>query len=708
METTQSIDLIAKLLANEDVNVIRKATKTASFDIVNRTLTLPTWKELTPVIDQMLVAHEVSHALFTSEDYIAALNGTLPEAAGKVEFRGAHGYMNILEDIRVEKLMKRRYLGIRKTFTAGYEQLNQLDFFQVKDKNLDALILIDRINVYFKVGYNSGVQFTPEEKQFVVRAEQTESVLDVINLAQDIYDFSKQQKEQQQERQADEANDEQSEEDDLDEDGDEDQDENGDEDQDENGDEDQDDDHSFEDLEDLELGDAENSEQKDDLESTTEKAFSERVADLADINTVYNYHTLGEVKFNPLFTYKQIAEAVRKNFDGEYTPRTVAQFKRDTQNNVDYLIKEFEMRKAATSYKRAQTAKTGSLNMNKVWSYKLNEDLFKRVTTLKQGKNHGMVFLLDWSGSMDRVINNTIDQLINLATFCHRAQITYQVFAFTDRFATDSWHRFISNHSNHRETLVNDSEIIDVNFTKFTMMEMFSSKMTNSEFNTMVNDLKTLRVIRTFKLHGTPLNESLVFMYHYLETFQKTNNIEKMTLITLTDGQGGRLDTNFNPGKWVVEQGQMVQRKTPHFVRDLFTKKTYPITQDPGVQTNVLLDMIKDRYQCSVIGFYITQTSRRELVSAVNAHYPMMAESAISVIVDKMRTDFRQNGYASLFNTGRNELFVIPTDKTQVVEGTLDVSSDDNARSISKQLTKYMTTKKTSRILLNKFIGYVS
>jgi hypothetical protein len=45
-------------------------------------------------------------------------------------------------------------------------------------------------------------------------------------------------------------------------------------------------------------------------------------------------------------------------------------------------------------------ARTGVLDCSKLHSYKYNEDLFRKVTTLANGKNHGLVFVLDWSGSM--------------------------------------------------------------------------------------------------------------------------------------------------------------------------------------------------------------------------------------------------------------------------------------------------------------------
>ena len=75
-------------------------------------------------------------------------------------------------------------------------------------------------------------------------------------------------------------------------------------------------------------------------------------------------------------------------------------FKKSAQKEVNYLVKEFECKKAADSYARATTARTGVLDCSKLHTYKYNEDLFKKVTTLADGKNHGLVFVLDWSGSM--------------------------------------------------------------------------------------------------------------------------------------------------------------------------------------------------------------------------------------------------------------------------------------------------------------------
>ena len=116
-----------------------------------------------------------------------------------------------------------------------------------------------------------------------------------------------------------------------------------------------------------------------------------------------------------------------------------ATFKRSAQKEVNYLVKEFECRKAADSYARATTARTGVLDCSKLHTYKYNEDLFRKVTTLADGKNHGLVFVLDWSGSMSKVMLDTMKQLYNLIWFCKKVSIPFDVYAFTNEWKHNYW-----------------------------------------------------------------------------------------------------------------------------------------------------------------------------------------------------------------------------------------------------------------------------
>lgn len=717
---TQSLDLIARLLATENLNVVRANVSTAGFDLASRTLVLPQWKNTSLNVDQMLVAHEVGHALFTPSEYTEAgkRDSTAPYA---LKFRGASAYLNVIEDVRIEKLIKRRYPGIRRVMTLGYRELNDLDFFGIKKLDLRALPLIDRINLYFKCGYGCGVEFSRAEKEFVNRAEQTETIFDCIELARDIYEFSKQAVQEQQQLTLPEAG----------EDAQDDDDDAGDFDL---ADDDYGDDSDFSDEKipggTNQIADNEDDDSSDDTnqpssapgadnndpfavadegeQSITVNAFEERVRELADTETTYRYYTIGKMTYNPVVSFQQVLSYVtEKSFAQMSILRhpDVVSFKHNTQNNVDYLVKEFEMRKAATSYKRSQTAKIGSLDMKKVWSYKLSNDLFKRVTAVKEGKNHGMIFLLDWSGSMSGVIGNTLDQTINLAMFCQRAHIPYRVYAFSDDGSLSGW-------KNRPRDVVYGPNEIDVNQSSLSLIELFSDRMSTSEFNQMVAYARLHYLNRVYGMSGTPLNEALVAVYQTAEKFISENNIEKLSLICLTDGAGNQLDS-FYPTEYNYETGR--QHKIRHFITDPVAKKNYEVTKQSSTHTSAILQMIKSKFDCAVVGFYLTRNRLHNLEDVLRTYFDSTSNkdwqnwrATVNSTIATMRKDFSKNGYGSLTIAGYDEMFIVPIENTRVVDGSLEVDGDASARAIASKFTKYMTTKKTSRILLNKFVGYVA
>lgn len=716
-------DLSAKLLATENVSVRRANARTASFDIKSRVLTLPLWKNMTPEIEGMLIGHEVGHALYTSQDYLEPI----------YEDNKLMGYLNVLEDVRIEKLMKRKYPGIRKTMAEGYRQLNDKDFFGVQKSDMNAMLLIDKINLYFKAGYSCGVKFTIGEKNFVDRAERTESVDDVISLAREVYAYSKEQMEKRIKEQKlidpeDLEEIEGMDPDDLDDIDDDFGADVDDSDMDETGEESKDETNlKGEDDKQASLGERETKteEQKieeeveKELESKTDKVFSQKLEELADTSTEFKYYTL-DTKYDceyivPFKTVISETTDMEEWLSERPSAKVELQkWKDDNARVVSYLVKEFEMRKSATLYKRAQTSKVGSLDMKKVWGYKLKDDLFKRVTTIPAGKNHGLLFLLDWSGSMDPMLQDTVQQVITLAMFCQRAQIPYQVFAFSSQYSWDTdgtrYHKIVSKHrSLDDDTLTNAC-------TDFALLELLSSKMRSAEFNTMVRRLSSVHLMRSCKqgsynTGGTPLNEALAYLSTYIPKFISSNNIEKMTLITLTDGEGSALQAKgrntLDEHRYDTSSGMYKKVMQKHFLQDPVTKKTYPITRYSSVQTEAILRLIKDRYGIKSVGFFICQNSRRYLQGAVGANLPGFSGS-VSTLIDEMRKDFRDNGFYSMRNTGRDDLFIIPQTSLKVDDSEIAVSENQTAKQIARNFTKVMAGKKTSRVLLNQFIGYVA
>jgi hypothetical protein len=707
-----STDLGARLLATENLSVVRARTRTASFDIKSRVLTLPLWKDMTPEIEDMLVGHEVGHALYTGEEYIAPIR----------ENPKMQSYLNVLEDVRIEKMIKRKYPGLRKRMNEGYKQLNDRDFFGIKQVgSLDQLLLIDKINLYYKAGFQCGVTFTPEEKQFVNRADRTETIDDVIELAHDVYKFSKEQLEERKKRmQAQEPDEE---------------------------DEDivEDDDDIFGDdfFDDFEQEDADVEKEKqpkalktrtvktdkedvsdEELESKTERAFARQLEDLADDSTAYTYWKLDQ-DYHPdvVVGYRKILSETKATWfsdtptNDEITRQKSAdaefeKFKTESQRTVNYLVKEFEMKKSAALYKRAQVSKTGSLDMRRIWGYKLNDDLFKRVTVLPQGKNHGMIFLLDWSGSMDGVIEDTLKQVINLAMFCNRIQIPYRVLAFSSQYLDRNYEGWDKLREFHKRKQTLENTLTNATNTMH-LLEFFSSKMTTSEFNAMAKRVVDRRFQWNdgYSMGGTPLNEALGWIYANLDDYIKQNNIEKLSLITLTDGEGSNLYAighgSLSDRTVDTSNGQYKYIKQKHFIREEKTQKTYTLTQYAGQQTETILRMIKDRYNVSLVGFYITRNHRRDLQQTLNSHYPGF-NGDVYTTIEGWRKEFKDNGFASLQNTGRDEMFLIPQSATKIEEGELSVNGDAKAAAIAKNFGKYLNIKKTSRVLLNRFVSIVA
>ena len=177
---------LARLLATEDLIVEHRSVDTASFNVGTRVLTLPTWDNAGEEVYDTLVCHEVGHALYTPDDEWWLYN----EISASI--------VNIVEDARIEKLMKRRYGGLSKTFFRGYSSLSEDDFFKLEGKDLTKFNLADRINLYYKVGNFTDIPFFSNEETFLMnRTGLTETFDDVLEVAKLIFEYCKAEAEKQ-------------------------------------------------------------------------------------------------------------------------------------------------------------------------------------------------------------------------------------------------------------------------------------------------------------------------------------------------------------------------------------------------------------------------------------------------------------------------------------------------------------------------------
>ena len=382
----------------------------------------------------MLVAHEVGHALFT------------PDIDWLKDHKVHPSIVNIVEDVRIEKLMKRKYAGLPKTFYHGYEELNDDDFFSVVDEDIDKFSFADRINLHYKIGLFVDINFTDQEQIIVDKVNTCETfddVLEVSKLVQGVdLDLMKQKEESMNgdlsldlklpsgERTdgqgGSEADDEEyqtkSEGDSIDTDSSEDKESKG---------------QSKEsDMKNAPTtGGVHNS--GDNIDIKTVDSLQQNIEDLTNEGSTESvYVEIPKVDISKVIAdNKEIHEYASDFFDKydevsyvfDSPDKEFVEFKRSAQKEVNYLVKEFECKKAADSYARASTARTGVLDTSNLHTYKFNEDLFKKVSVLPDGKNHGLIFVLDWSGSMQNVMLDTCKQLYNLLWFCKKVNIPFEV-----------------------------------------------------------------------------------------------------------------------------------------------------------------------------------------------------------------------------------------------------------------------------------------
>jgi len=748
---------LAKLIASENITVQHNQVKTASFDTLNRILTLPIFKVQSGDVYDMLIAHECAHALWTPTDGWAKI-------ADDNELRS---YVNVLEDCRIDKKIQNKYPGVVRNYLNGFDIMNSQDFFGIKDKDIDNdLMLIDKINLYYKSSKRLPFSFAPEDKLWLSKVDNLKSFNDVVKLAKLLLNWQKKQIKKMKKlpgfdnhvlvenyKLSDKDSDNNVNKKDV---------------KDSNKQ-----DNESESSNDNEQGDNDGDSKSDDsgekedntktenkgfnpdgaggegglkpgLTAITDKTYELAKESLLDTKTKFTYVNLPKPNLDKIiYSNKKWLETWREyryqNVYGSKSRRTVylnwlknsfTKFKNDNKKTVMYLVKEFEMKKSATAYKRANTSKTGIIDPLKLSQYKYNDDIFKKLTILPDAKNHGMIMLLDWSGSMADVIKQTIDQLMNLVWFCQKINIPYEVYLFSSEIHTynsgDRTYRTDLNSGlwnyKHGDGIFDNFHLINVASHKMKKLQLDESLMylyhlglsyegRYTRFDTNISEDKgdVMDTPTQYYLGTTPLNESLVVMNKIVPMFKAKYNIEKLTFITLTDGA-----SNSNYSIQTVENTENGLKQSDD---DTGTpvikigKKQYSMGERElyGNVTPLLLKVLKEEHGINTIGFFLAKRLRAWDMDRYVDRKKFKTWEQRHDQLQKLKSQFNKEKCAIVNKDGYNKYFVI-NGKTMKVENT-DLSAVNDgmkSASIKRLFSKSMKGRIISRTLLNKFIQEVA
>ena len=748
---------LAKLLATENITIQHNNVKTASFDVKNRVLTLPIFKQKSGDVYDMLIAHECAHALWTPYDKWQGIDN-----------KELRSYVNVIEDTRIDKMIQKKYPGVVRNYQNGFDILEKQNFFGINGRDINKdFMIIDKINLRSKSLNRLPFIFAPKDKEWLAKVDAVKTFDDVLTLAKEMLDWQKEQVEQMSKlpefdnhpiiksyelgNDEDEDDDFGSESDDTDV---------------EESDDDADEKNDFNNFGDEQADDEKDSKQsgdskksddkKDDdgdgeadsyakgangdptpklLKAITDDSFVQNQDKLLDDTAKgYRYGKVPTPNFkdgSALTSYKswlkdmsdyRVKQRQYHNVPkyDTWLDKSYKQFMSENKKTVMYLVKEFEMKKSAQAYKRASQDKTGIIDPLKLPSYKYSDDIFKKLTIIPDGKNHGMMMLLDWSGSMADVLFDTVKQLINLVEFCRKVNIPYEVYFFTserkryeerydengNRLPAKSWSQ------NSGEFMFEDFNLVNCvshRMNKKTgdlalkmlyhMGAYFDSRYTRKwvdDRDDYYAQSESWGIPSEYYLGNTPLNESLVYINTLLPMFKKKYDIEKMTFITLTDGAGNYVRSD------VIDGDKHEYDKTTVYMID--NKK---FAERGNITTN-LLNHIKKQHDVNVVGFYIIKRVKRWDLEKHVGDYKDYYDKAKKVA--NMRKELTKHKAVACNNEGYDKYFILDGKKLGVEN--FDMSNVDIKKGTASELKrvfgKSMANRLVSRVVLNKFIQEVA
>jgi hypothetical protein len=514
-----SLSIFANALASENLSFsFDQNAETASFDTKNRHLTMPIW-DVSETVQTMLIAHEISHALWTpyerSEELLAAAE---QEGFNKMLLQRI---ANMVEDVRIEKMMKAKYPGTRRDFYLGYKEIVDRDMFSFSKMDIAKSGIINRLNLHFKWGVPGflAVNLSPEEQKIADMVDGVKTFEETIEVAKFLYRHPEMQEAMKQVETS--AN-------------------------------------------------MDGQQQGDPVDGILMDTDIKGGGKEKDGDT----YTSSVITLTGLKDYRKAiisTDMLRDSFTSAnpfYLETSLTKYReyvRESDAFVRQLVAQFERKKAADEIRRERPKQTGMLNLDRLHQYRTHDDIFLSKIVKKDGKNHGIVFMLDFSGSMQSSIGNCFLQVLQLVWFCEKAKIPFDVFGFTDVHGYamygdefyKTYHAFHNDPANEGKQFVHplQPEVArscptGILYENARLIHLASSKDDAKKREQLLSMLygslvsADLPGSNLLTLHGTPTVEALAIATEYMKDWVTENNIQIPTLMVVTDGAPNGVSVN--------------------------------------------------------------------------------------------------------------------------------------------------------------------
>ena len=474
-----------------------------------------------------------------------------------------------------------------------------------------------------------------------------------------------------------------------------------------------------------------------ETECVTEEALAESIESLVDEDSrEWVYLSLPKIKDinKVIIGHKKIQEDLIQHFDDEYNKDLdptensdwrqhqikeqkaaidfskdhYLKFKKSTGKTVNYLLKQFEMKKSADQYKRQATSKTGVINTQSLYKYKLTEDIFKKITVIPDGKNHGLVMFLDWSGSMSQCLLDTLKQTYNLVWFCKKANIPFRVYGFQSGYHNS--YRYGSGLHEGIEHKANQLAIGD----DFRLLEFLSSRQNNRSLEASMKILYlqvfamnnyNIKANQPYGLGGTPLAEAIYCAKTIVAQMKAQEKVQKVNVVCLTDGEANPMNYTAESEHFEeLRQRNICSGSQVFVLRDKATGYQKRLNGSPYLTTKEIVSYMRSITDYNWIG--IRLCSKSEL----NRVCRNLCENYEDV--QKFDKQWRKEKFISIKDdAGFTEAFFMPDRNNGSDNEELEIKQkgvEATRAELNRAFKKHMSSKMQNKTILNKFIEQIA
>ena len=676
MHMNTSLSIFAKALASENLSFsFSNKAETASFDVKSRHLVMPIWK-VSETVQTMLIAHEISHALWTPYE----LSRTLLDAAE------AEGYKidklqriaNMIEDVRIEKLMKQKFPGTRRDFFLGYKEINDLDLFQFNTLDLSAMTLNSRLNIHFKWGVPGfiDVKLSEQEQEIAAMVDSVVTFEQCIELAKYLYgdpdaDGKKQEVKDNNKGEG--------------------------------------------------LGNSSDGSQDPSFDKMMSGLASPKGSPLASTTVV-----IGGVKDlnRQIISTEQVLESftihpwLEETLDNKPDLTAYRTFVRESDAFVRQLVAQFERKKAADEIRRERPKQTGQLNLDRLHQYRTHDDIFLSKIVKKDGKNHGVIFMIDFSGSMQPTLQHAILQVLQLVWFCEKAKIPFEVFGFTD-----VCEQYIPNQPGYAKWR-QDSPANEANTCRNSMrygsarlITLASSRddaAKREQLLALVYESYVLgnrMVPAPLRLSGTPTVESVAIASQFMKEWIVANNVQIPTLMVVTDGEPNGFNL-VNDATDYTTYGDAGSLTVVNHVADTVTRTKIEYRDNLSNSViSTMLDSMRTKFGARIVGMFVG--GNKALPTGIYNKF-CIGRNENNSYMDHARYEVASEIYKSEgcilahseCSEGYDEFFIIKT--PQIVKDEDAIADSGTFTKIKNTFIRTMGKRSCSRVFLSRYVDIVS